>query len=265
MNVIGKFLFLGTGGSMGVPIIGCDCAVCQSRLPQNRRLRPSALVTVGKQKILIDCGPDFKEQALRAHLKLLDGLIFTHAHNDHSAGIDDLRVFCLRSGEPIPCLLSEEAARDIKRRFYYLFDHDDVYSKLKARFDLDYFEKDRGEKDFLGLRIRYFSYKQVGMRVDGLRFGNLAYVTDIREYPETIFEDLKGVEILILSALRFAPSPMHFSVDEAIDFAARVGAKETWLMHTAHELEYEKANAYLPENIRMAYDGLQLEFQAEVL
>lgn len=264
MKAKSTFLFLGTGGSMGVPIIGCDCHVCQSSLPQNKRLRPAALLSVGSHKIVIDCGPDFKEQALRSHLKMIDGLIFTHAHNDHTAGIDDLRVFCLRSGHPIPCLLSPEAADDIRRRFYYLFEHDDVYSKLKVRFEMNYFDQDRGHKEFLGMRIRYFSYKQVGMHVNGLRFGDLAYVTDIRDYPETVFEDLKGVETLILSALRFAPSPMHFNVDEAIDFAKRVGAKHTWLMHVAHELDHEKTNAYLPENIRLAYDGLQLEFHADI-
>lgn len=265
MKVGAKLLFLGTGGSMGVPIIGCDCTVCQSISPYNKRLRPSALLLFGSHKILIDCGPDFKEQALRSDLKMIDGLIFTHAHNDHTAGIDDLRVYCLRSGHSIPCLLSPDTAEDIRVRFHYLFDHEDVYSKLKVRFDMHYMDKDRGEKEFLGLLVRYFSYRQVGMRVNGLRFGDLAYVTDIRDYPETIYEDLADVKTLILSALRFGPNPMHFSVDEAIDFAKRVGAQHTWLIHVAHELEHEKTNAYLPENIRLAYDGLQLEFQADTL
>lgn len=264
MKVRGQFHFLGTGSSMGVPIIGCDCVVCQSTHPENKRLRPSILLTVENKQLLIDCGPDFKQQALHANLSHIDGLIFTHAHNDHTAGIDDLRVFCLRSGLPIPCLLSSETEADLRRRFYYMFDNIDAYAKFKARFDMQNFDGERGVAHFQNLVINYFSYRQIGMLVMGLRFGNLAYVTDIRDYPETIFEDLKGVDTLILSALRFSPNPMHFSVDEAIDFSKKVGAKKTWLMHIAHEIDHEKGNAYLPENIRLAYDGLKLDFQAEM-
>ena len=261
MMATGQIIFLGTGGSMGIPVIGCDCPVCQSELALNRRLRPSALLVAGEQNILIDCGPDFREQALRYQINKIDGLILTHAHHDHTSGIDELRIYCLRTKQAIPCLLSMATASDIKTRFYYLFDDRSPYTKLTTKFSLQVLDGERGETDFLGLRVGYMTYEQGGMQVNGFRFGSLAYISDIRHYPDSIFDDLAGVQTLILSSLRYTPSDLHFSVDEAVEFAKRVGAKETWLTHIAHELEHEKANAYLPSNVRMAYDGLKLEFQ----
>jgi phosphoribosyl 1,2-cyclic phosphate phosphodiesterase len=222
-------------------------------------------LSYGDHNILIDCGPDFKEQALRNHIYHLDGVIFTHAHNDHTAGVDDLKIYCLHARKPLPCLTSIETAEELKQRFYYIFDQEQKYEGLTVRFNLQLLTSERGEIVFQNLRLRHFAYEQMGMRVDGFRAGSIAYVSDIRNYPETIFEDLEGVDTLVLSALRFAPSKMHFHIDEAIDFANRVGAKETWLTHIAHELDHEKANAYLPENIRMGYDGLRLTFHADAV
>lgn len=261
----GTLLFLGTGGSMGIPVIGCSCEVCTSEDPCNMRFRSSVLCTIDGQRILVDCGPDFKQQALKHNIDLLDGLIFTHAHNDHTAGIDELRVICLRSGKPIPCLLSADTAKDLRIRFAYIFEEREPYAGLVARLGMQEFERDRGEVVFQGIRIGYVSYSQLGMRVDGLRFGDLAYISDIKDYPESIFEDLKGVKTLVLSALRFQSTKMHFNVDEAVAFAQKVRAEKTWLMHVSHELEHEKGNAYLPENIQIAYDGLQLEFEADIV
>jgi phosphoribosyl 1,2-cyclic phosphate phosphodiesterase len=260
---VGHFHFLGTGASMGIPVIGCHCHVCSSPLHYNKRLRPSALCTIGEKQFLIDCGPDFKQQALLHKIEALDGVIFTHAHNDHTAGIDDLKIYSLKSGNPLPCLCSPETKNDIEKRFYYLFQKG-PYSGSITQFETQFLEERRGSVDFQGVHIGYFSYEQMGMIVNGYRFGDLAYISDIKHYPSTIFEDLRGVHTLILSALRFTTSQMHFSVDEAIDFAAKAGAHQTWLMHISHEMDHEKANAYLPENIRVAYDGLRLEFQAEL-
>lgn len=261
----GKLLFLGTGASMGIPVIGCTCRVCLSDNPRNQRCRSSVFCTIDNQRILIDCGPDFRQQALRHEIGQIDGLIFTHAHNDHTAGIDELRVFCLRSGQPIPCLLSSDTAKDLKTRFHYMFEEREPYAGLVSRFGMQYFERHRGEVVFQGIRIGYFAYQQLGMRVDGLRFGNLAYVSDIKEYPETIFEDLQGVKTLILSALHFQTTKMHFSVDDAIAFARKVGAEKTWLMHVSHGLDHDEGNAYLPEHIEFAYDGLQIDFEVDIV
>jgi phosphoribosyl 1,2-cyclic phosphate phosphodiesterase len=219
---------------------------------------------VGDKSLLIDCGPDFREQALRYQIDHLSGLLLTHAHHDHTGGIDELRVYFLRSGRALPCLLSEETASDIKRRFHYIFDDRDSYAKLTTKFCFQILAGERGESNFLGLKVRYLTYEQGGMQVNGFRFGSLAYISDIRHYPETVFEDLEGVQTLIVSAVRFTPSHLHFTVDEAVEFAERVGAKETWLTHVTHELDHERTNAYLPSNVRMAYDGLRLEFQADI-
>lgn len=259
MNTPATLRFLGTGGSMGIPVIGCDCEVCTSSDPHNKRQRTSALVTVGEKKILIDCGPDFHTQALHYHINTLDGVILTHAHRDHTAGIDELRVYHMRSHKPIPCLLSPETLADVKHQFNYIFKEDSFY-KLTAKLDLHLLPEARGEVEFLGLPIHYFTYEQARMKVNGFRFGNLAYITDIYDYPETIFQDLHNVEILILSALRFTPSQLHLSLDEAVEFSNRIAPKKTWFIHIAHEVDHQRSNAYLPENIKLAYDGMLVDF-----
>lgn len=265
MKIQSQLLFLGTGGSTGVPVIGCPCEVCTSPSHYNKRRRSSALCTIGGQRLLIDCGPDFRDQALTYGIKELDGVIFTHAHSDHTAGIDDLKIYCLRSKHPLPCLLSPDTDKEIRVRFAYLFQEKEAYAGLMTRFAVQHLEHKRGEVVFQGVRIGYFSYQQQHMRVDGFRMGDLAYISDIKEYPPTIFEDLKGVRTLVLSALRFEPSAMHFTVDEALEFSQRVGAEKTWLMHVSHDLDHAKANAYLPKNVRLAYDGLQVEYESEVV
>jgi phosphoribosyl 1,2-cyclic phosphate phosphodiesterase len=264
MKIKSTFCFLGTGGSMGIPVIGCSCAVCTSPVPFNKRFRPSALCKIGSRNFLIDCGPDFREQALRHHITHLDGVLFTHAHNDHTAGVDDLRVFCLRSHKSMPCLLSSEASEELRKRFFYLFDSKSVFFPLTTHLLFQTIDQPAGEVSFEGVRVEYFSYKQAGACVNGFRLGNLAYVTDIKEYSDTIFEQLKGIDTLVISALRFQPSPMHLNVDEAIAFARKVNPKKTWFMHAAHELDHEKTNAYLPLDIRLAYDGLEIEFEVDV-
>ncbi len=256
-----QFLFLGTGSSLGVPVMGCQCLVCQSTSEFNHRLRPSALITTShEKKILIDCGPDLRQQILRHRIQAIDGLIITHAHNDHTAGIDDLRPFCYRQEKPLPCLLSKETAQDIFKRFYYMFDQETSKHQSVTKFDWHYLEKDTGSISLDEIKIEYLTYEQLGMKVNGFRFGNLAYICDIRSYPSSIFDLLKGVDILIVSALRFTPSAVHFSVDEAVEFSKKVGASKTWLTHISHDLEHEKTNAYLPANVQLAYDGLQFEF-----
>lgn len=254
-----SFLFLGTGSSMGVPVIGCQCSVCRSTDPHNHRMRPSGLLTVNGKNLLIDAGPDYRYQALKHQITEIDGLILTHGHHDHTAGVDDLRAYTLEKNNALPVLLSEDTLREMQLRFSYIFLPKDS-QKFTTKVKLLPLEEDRGSVSFLGLSLRYFSYFQMGMKVTGIRYGNFAYVTDIREYPETIFEDLKGIEILVVSALRFVPTKMHFSIDEAIEFSRKTGAKMTYLTHISHELDHDHTNAYLPANIKMSYDGMVLNF-----
>lgn len=256
----GKCVFLGTGGSMGIPVIGCSCDVCHSDNPKNRRLRPSIVVEIEGKTLLVDPGPDVRQQALQFGVDAIDGVLITHAHNDHIAGIDELRVYYMWRKQPIPLLMSRESYYDIAQRFPYIFHKDERSQGLIANFDVQLIEGERGTARFLDLDIGYCSYEQAGMKVNGFRFGDFAYVSDIRVFPETIYEDLKGVENLVVSALRSSPSPLHFSVDEAIAFTDRVGAKRAWLTHIAHELEHDSASAKLPDHVRIAYDGLEVPF-----
>jgi phosphoribosyl 1,2-cyclic phosphate phosphodiesterase len=258
-----RLLFLGTGGSMGIPVIGCDCQVCQSTSKFNKRLRPSVLLSCEEKKILIDSGPDFRFQALKYGIKDLNGVIYTHAHHDHTAGLDELRILTFRSGKPLPCLLSQETLEDLKFRYYYIFDAAPDLRKLTANIQPCILNGTKGEAVFQGLQIQYNSYEQGGMAVNGFRFGDLAYLTDLRDFDDDIFSMLKNLKTLIISSLRFTPSYLHLSIDEAVEFAQRVNAEQTWFTHIAHELDHEKTNAYLPDNIRLAYDGLELEFDAD--
>lgn len=256
----GRLLFLGTGSSFGVPVIGCNCKVCRSTHPKNKRLRTSALLTLQGKQILIDCSPDLRAQALRHSIGHLDGVLITHVHHDHTSGIDELRIFSFHAGEPISCVASKECGDELKERFYYMLAGAKKKDNLEPKVVLHELPADRGMLEFEGISFNYFTYEQANMKVIGYRIGNLAYITDIHDYPDTIFDDLQGVDVLILSALRFLPSPIHFSVDEAVDFALRVKAKQTWLTHIAHEIEHEYVNAYLPSNVRAAYDGLEIDF-----
>lgn len=256
----GKLIFLGTGGSLGVPVVGCDCAICQSHDLKNKRLRSSVLLKVDGKVVLLDCGPDFREQALRYKISKLDGVILTHSHYDHACGLDELRIYPIRSRTPLPLLLSSETLLDVRNSSGYLFQENKV-DLLKTKFAVQVLDGKRGVANFLGLNIQFMTFEQAGMQVNGFRFGSLAYISDIKQYDETIFDDLKGVDTLIISALRFTPSPLHLSIDEAVAFIRRTGAKQAWLVHLSHEVEHQHGNAYLPENVRLAYDGLEISFE----
>lgn len=251
----GKFLFLGTGGSLGVPILGCECSVCASPNPRNKRLRSSGVVSIDSQKFLIDAGPDLRTQALRHRLTQTHGVLLTHSHFDHIAGIDDLRAFAFRQKQKIPCLLSLETFEELKVRYHYL-----LHTPSGSRFAFEFLQGDFGAGSFQGVEYQFLSYRQAGMKVSGFRFGNFAYVSDIREYSERVFESLKGVEVLVVSALRYTPNEAHFSLGEAVAFSQKVGARTTWLTHITHDLEYEKVNKELPPEIQLAYDGLEIQF-----
>lgn len=254
-----RLLFLGTGASLGVPVVGCRCVVCTSKKPYNKRLRPSILLFLEGRTLLIDAGPDFRAQALQYHINTLDGVIVTHAHNDHIAGLDELRAYHLAEKRAIPCLMSMATHEDLKRRYAYIFSNKEDL-RLISQFDVKLLPQKRGVVEFLGVKIYYTTYEQAGMLVNGFRFGDIAYVSDIKQYEETIFDDLAGVKVLIISALRQQPSPLHFSVTDAILFSEKVGVKNTWFTHIDHTMDHEETNAVLPTHIQLAYDGQEIHF-----
>lgn len=256
-----NLLFLGSGGSTGVPMVGCGCAVCTSIDPHNQRLRPSVLLTIGEKKLLVDTGPDFRLQALSNNIKHLDGVLLTHTHFDHIAGLDELRTFYLLKRQILPLLVSQTTLNEIKKRYDYLFQKQSNTKSLAAQLDFHVLDGKRGHTRFLDIPIQYMTYRQGGTEVSGFRWGDIAYIPDIKEYDESIFDDLKDLRVLIVSALRYTPSPVHFSVDEAIAFATKVGAKQSYFMHIAHELDHAPTNASLPAGIALAFDGLSLDFE----
>jgi phosphoribosyl 1,2-cyclic phosphate phosphodiesterase len=256
----GKLLFLGTGGSTGVPVIGCTCKVCRSTSFRNKRSRSSVLIQTQGKNFLIDAGPDFREQALKHKIRKLDGLLLTHTHFDHVAGIDDLRAFYFLNKTRLPCLLSKETFEEIKIRYHYLMRPLKDGHSISAQLDFFVLEHDFGKMRFQGVEWKYMSYTQADMKVTGFRQGKMAYVSDIRAYTNQLLESLEGVETLVLSALRTTPTQMHFSVDEAIEFSKMVGAKKTYLTHISHDLDHEKVNKILPSNVRLSYDGLKISY-----
>ncbi len=260
----GSLLLLGTGASAGIPVMGCSCAVCLSTDEKNKRSRASAFIRYKHRAVLIDAGPDIRQQSLKFGIKHVDGLILTHTHYDHIGGLEELRAFTFSQKAPIPCLLSEISLTHIKKLFYYLFEEHSVDKTVPAKFVFQQFNDKRGVVNFCDIPIHYFTYSQPHMEVTGYRLGDLAYITDIKDYPENIFEDLKDLNTLIISALRHTYTKLQFSVDEAVAFAKKVGAKTTYLIHMSHELEHtnleKHLEKYLPLSIKPGFDGLEIAF-----
>jgi phosphoribosyl 1,2-cyclic phosphate phosphodiesterase len=255
--------FLGTGTSMGVPTLGCSCPVCTSTDLHDRRLRPSVALQwteprEGQQRVvIIDTGPDFREQVLQAGLARVDAVFYTHAHADHILGMDDLRPLsfaALKRGGPIPLFADASTADVLTRIFDYTFSAHSTYPNkakvvLKPLDDLN----DVHGVDFVRVPLIHGD-----LEIVGYRFGNAAYLTDVSGIPEESFQLLRGVDVLVLSSLRHVPHPSHATVQQALEWAARIGARKTWLTHIAHDLGHEETNRQLPDNVRLAYDGLSV-------
>ncbi len=258
----GLLTFLGTGTSMGVPTLGCDCAVCTSTDPRDRRLRPSVLVRWqddggAERAVVIDTGPDFREQALRNGLRRVDAVFYTHSHADHILGLDDLRPLsftAIREGGPIPLYAAPETAAVLEQIFDYTFSPQATYP-TRARVRLE----PLGERNPVhGVEFVRVPIKHGQMEIAGFRLGRVAYLTDVSGIPEESFALLEGLDHLVLSALRHKPHPSHATVEQAVGWAGRIGARRTWLTHIAHELGHEETNRNLPAGISLAYDGLSL-------
>lgn len=241
-------------------MVGCKCRVCLSEDPFNKRLRPSGLLSVEGKNLLIDTTPDLRQQALRYGISYLEGVLLTHAHYDHIGGLDELRTFYLLHQKELPVLASSATLKELQCRCSYLFQKKSEGVSLAAQLYFQVLEGKRGEVDFCGIPIRYVTYEQGGMEVNGFRVGAFAYVSDIKNYPQDIFDELKGIHTLVISTVGDIATSMHISLGEAMDFAKRAGASETWFTHISHRLEHHETNHSLPKGFALAYDGLLLEF-----
>lgn len=247
-----RVTMLGSGTSTGIPVIGCTCKVCRSENPRNKRWRPGLKLEMEERVVLVDTPTDLREQALRFGLPRVDAIVFTHSHADHIFGLDDVRIFNFRQRGPIPCYGSEEALRNIRRAFAYVFEAGQVGGG-KPQLDL---LPVREPFPLLGRTFIPVPVWHGEMEVFGYRIGAFAYVTDCNLIPESSFRLLAGVETLILDALRHRPHPTHFSVQEAIDVAGRIGARRTILTHMTHEVDHDDP---LPAGVELGYDGLVLD------
>lgn len=247
-----RLTFLGTGGSFGTPVIGCQCAVCKSGDPKDRRLRSSALVETATTRLLIDCGPDFRQQALNVPFRKIDGVLLTHSHYDHVGGIDDLRPFC-KFGD-IDIYADKLTAANLRRSIPYCFDKE----KYPGVPNINLIEAEAhkpmriGDIDIMAIEVMHDR-----LPILGYRFGRLAYITDMKTIDDGELGYLEGVEVLVVNALRFErPHHSHQLVDDAIRFARCVGARRTCLMHSCHNIGlHEEVNRRLPDGFEMAFDG----------
>lgn len=242
---------------MGVPTIGCDCAVCTSTDKHDRRTRPSILVQYEGRNILIDTTPDFREQAIREKIHRVDAVLYTHAHADHVLGLDDLRPVSFRHESKVPLYASSMTAKMVQNIFKYIFDADYKYGSL-ARVQMNELHE---SVNLFGARFDVIKVLHGETEIDGFRFGSAAYLTDFSAIPENSIDKLQGLDILFLDALRHRPHPTHSSVEQSLKIVERLRPKRTFFTHISHDLPHEKTNASLPPHVRLAHDGLKLEFE----
>jgi phosphoribosyl 1,2-cyclic phosphate phosphodiesterase len=253
-----SLLILGSGTSMGVPTLGCDCRVCVSSDPRDNRLRPSAAVLWDGHCVVIDTGPDFRAQALHRRMGTVDAVLYTHAHADHILGMDDLRPLSFKSADKIPLYADETTAQVIEKIFDYTFDEDSRY-KLRARVAMN---RLNGEEtvDLCGASFQRVPLLHGPMETGGYRFGNAAYLTDMNVIPESSLHLLEGVEVVVIDALRVRVHPSHANIEEAIGWVNKIGARRAWFTHMSHDILHAEVEATLPPHIRLAYDGLSIPF-----
>jgi len=255
-----KLIFLGSGTSSGVPVIGCHCAVCTSSDPRNQRTRPSVLVETRGGNVLIDTTPDMRGQLLRERIERVDAILFTHYHADHIFGLDDVRVLYHRLGGPMPVYAERATEAVLRRTFGYAFDKwsERIPGGGIPKLDLRTIDA-RRPFPVLGETCVPIRLLHGRFRVLGFRFGGMAYCTDVNFIPRRSMRLLEGLDVLVLDALRDRPHPTHFSVDESLAIVAELRPRRCFLTHIAHELDHAETSARLPAGVELAYDGLQVE------
>ncbi len=251
-----RVLFLGTGTSSGVPSILCDCPVCRSSNPKNKRLRSSILVTLDGRNILVDTATDLREQALRYRVGRVDAVLFTHAHADHVHGIDEIRIFSYHNAAPVPCYGNEETIATIHRQFPYIFVPEEERESFAPRIATHVTREPFRlfEREIVPVPIGHGKQTILGYRI-----GGFAYLGDCNSIPPESETLLQGLDVLVLDALRDRPHPTHFSLDQAMAAARKLRPKQTLFTHMAHQLDHDDVNRNLPSGMALAYDGQVLE------
>ncbi len=249
-----KILFLGTGTSTGIPQIGCECEVCKSSNPKDKRLRTSVLISDEDKNILIDCGPDFRQQMLNYNIKHIDAVLLTHHHYDHISGLDELRSFTYT--QPMPIYMEQNVAYSIKRMYPYCFSKN-RYPGV-ANIDIKIIDNTPFEifgRDIIPIRLMHYN-----LPILGYRCGNVAYITDMLTISDEEVEKLKSLDVLIINALRKNKHISHQTFQDALNIVERVSPKKTYLIHMSHQMGlHDEVSKQLPENVYFAYDGLQID------
>lgn len=256
--------FLGTGTSMGVPTLGCECAVCRSAVSpegdrRNRRTRPSVLIEWAGHGVLIDTGPDFHAQAIREGIRRIDAVFYTHSHADHILGMDDLRPLTFSKIEPVPLFADDETADAIERVFAYTFKPPTRGTTI-ARVKLHRLEE-HSEISLFGATFRRIPVNHGKLVISGYRFGSAAYLTDMSSIPDESAAQLQGLDVLVLDALRHDPHPTHSNVENSLQIVERLKPRRAFFTHMGHDLDHAATDGMLPPHVRLAYDGLKVEFE----
>ncbi|WP_134090555.1 MBL fold metallo-hydrolase [Olivibacter sp. XZL3] len=247
--------FLGTGTSQGVPVIACGCSVCTSRDHHDNRLRSSVMISSQGKNVVIDTGPDFRYQMLREGVKRLDAVLYTHAHKDHIAGLDDIRAFNYFQGTAIDVFADNLVQDALKREFYYIF----TEHKYPGIPQINLKEVDDELFSIGHLSVQPINVMHFKLPIKGYRFGDFTYLTDVKSVSESAVNKITGTKILVVNALQREPHISHFTLDEAISFAKQIGADRTYFTHISHRLgKHEEISKELPPGIYLAYDGLRI-------
>ena len=255
-----RITLLGTGTSVGIPMIGCACETCKSTDPKDKRLRTACHIEAGNLSIIIDTGPDFRQQVLRANVRHLDAVLWTHHHFDHIMGLDDLRPYFFDCKAPIPCFAHPKSANVLRSIFPYIWGKRKAYpGTLKLNpADTPFGIKSRYDKPDT-INVTPIEILHGRMPINGYRIGNFAYLTDVSHIPEAEYWKLKNLDLLILNALRPTRHPRHFSISEAKNVAQRIRAKRTIFVHMSHQVLHARESTLLTGSMALGYDGMVLE------
>ena len=259
----GEMVVMGTGTSIGVPVVGCQCSVCLSNNPRNRRTRTGVLVRAPQGEFIIDAGPELRLQLVRERATLIRAALLTHSHADHIMGLDDLRIFGFQLNSSVPLYCEETVEQQVRQAFSYAFSdpatHSHQYAAPRLRFERIFPDI---PFSVLGFNVLPIRLKHGELPILGFRIGNVAFCTDVSTIPASSKEQLQGLDVLVLDTLRKEPHPTHLHLDAALRLIEQLRPRRTYLTHMSHELDYDDLKSSLPENVEPAYDGLRFPIRS---